>query len=500
LGDGGIEFWTWRFRVNDPNLAPSNFGRVFVEVLDLCADPPTVPNLVDDIIASRNAGLQVTRFDTNEGDGAALAGNAVNVYVLGKPANVPGYELANPAAITDVQANVINATWAAGLRIHNNSGGGNAYWASNRAHITLPLGVTAVAIGNATTGETVEQVPDVTGALRWRGGDKQLLIRTDGIYDAATIEYWFDDFTYQTFLDCDGDGQRDSDFLAANATHDRNTDGIPDRCQDCDDDCAPFPIAAAGRGCLDPCEINPGLAACGGLGGGSLDCNANGIPDLCDVDSTGSAAIDNPGRPAQNLGLREFYAGGAACDFNHNNVPDTCTPSFADCNGDGCHDAFQLATAGFGGTATDFNANGILDECEPDCNHNNIPDVRDLSLGLAGGGSQDADEFAGPFTNDGKPDECCIDGPGGVVIAATGDMDHDGDRDAADYKLLQRCAGQTPPACPDAGCVSGKGTVRGSATGGLNWDGLQCGCGDYNGDGKVELCDLQIFQTLITGP
>ncbi|HRX84606.1 MAG TPA: hypothetical protein P5572_06250, partial [Phycisphaerae bacterium] len=482
LTDADIELWSWKMRVNDPSNT-NDWGRVFVEILDMCDDPPANPNLISDIIASRNVGLEVTRLNSNEGSGTVLAGGASNVYVLGTPSGVPQYELANPIQISNVTANIHNNTWAAGLRINNNSGSGQqggALWAQLQTDITLPTpGATAKQIGSATTGETTSQITDLAGALRWRGGDRQLWIRTDGNYGVNDdIEFLFDDFKYSTYTDCDGDNIVDSVFLASNPNHDQNGDMIPDRCQDCDNNCPPFPLANN-----DPC-LDPNSLA-------GNDCNGNLIPDNCDVD---------PNLPGQRLALREYYAGGGSCDFNSNGVPDECEAGFADCNGNGCNDANELASAGFGGTATDVDNNGVLDECQADCNHNNVPDSRDLSLGVASGGSQDADEFAGPLTNDGKPDECCIDGPGGVVIAANGDMDHDGDRDAKDFQLIQRCAGQTPPACPDSGCVDGAGTVRGSATGGINWDGLQCGCADFNGDGKVDTCDLEVFQSLITGP
>jgi len=489
MAEAGLEVWAWRMRVR--TTTTNDFGRIFVEITDLCEHDPANPNSVADIIAARNVGLQLTRLDTNEGAGALLAGNTANVYILGTPGGVPQYELANPVAITNVYGNVVNATWAAGITIRNNSGLANAYWDSNINDIVLPPAPSATAIRNAQTGETHEQVPDIDGTQRWRGGDRQLWIRQAGGYGTNDdIQFLFDDFRYTAGVDCDGDGNVDSVFIAANPTHDRNGDGIMDRCQDCDDDCPTFPIALTARGCLDPCQVNSAASGCGGLGGTSPDCNGNAIPDACDVDSN---------RPNQRVAPAfEYFAGGGSCDFDSNGVPDECQLPFTDCNGNGCKDAFELATAGFGGTATDIDNNGTLDECQADCNHNNVPDTRDIALGLAGGGSQDADQFAGPFTNDGFPDECCVQG--GVVVAADGDMDNDGDRDSADYQLIQRCGGFLPPNCPDLGCVNGSGTVRGSATGGLSWDGLQCGCADFNGDGLVDECDLQIFQTLITGP
>jgi hypothetical protein len=480
LGDAGVEIWSWKMRIQDPSVGVgglSDFGRVFIEVLDLCEDEPTLINNINGIIGARNAGFQFTTLST--GEGAAPSNSQVNIYLLGKPGNVPQYEQAFPSLTpADVRSRVVNNTWAAALRIHNSNGLGTGYFAQIQGDI--PIGPTSDDIGNATTGETTEQITDIAGNSRYRGGDRQLMIRTDGNYGAADdIAFLFDDFEYTAITDCDNDGIRDSVFLGFSPNHDRNLDGIPDRCQDCDNDCPSFPLAADNP-CLDPAEA---------VGN---DCNANGLQDDCDVDST---------RPAQNIALNEFYDGGGSCDFNGDGTPDECEGGFTDCNGNGCNDASELASAGFGGTAVDIDNDGTLDECEADCNNNNVPDDRDLALGVGGGGSQDSDDGIG-FTGDGFPDECCVDLATDTLLTPDGDMDRDGDRDEVDYQLIQRCAGQTPPNCPDSGCVNGVGTVRGSATGGFppGWDGLQCGCADFNADGKVDECDLQIFQTLITGP
>lgn len=64
------------------------------------------------------------------------------------------------------------------------------------------------------------------------------------------------------------------------------------------------------------------------------DCNANGLPDVCEIDRTSPA----PGGP--------FYC------------TQDCDP---DCNGNGVPDACDIA----GGHSQDCNANGVPDECEP---------------------------------------------------------------------------------------------------------------------------------------
>lgn len=508
LGEGNMEVWAWEWRVNDPPAGSSrDFGRFFMEVLDLCEDPPTLVNNIFGIIGQRNVGMQLTTLDTNEGAGAPVDPTEVNIYLLGTPGSIPAYEKSSKSP-DDVQNDVINAKFAAGLLINNRSGLADAYWGPDlNTIITNPAG--ANSIRRASTTETVEQIPHLTGT-RWRGGDRQLMIRTDGDYGGSNdIELLVDNIRYATFTDCNGDGEIDSKTIGDNGGSaglchgestgtvcggdvDSDRDGVLDFCQDCDNDCGAFgPFPA---NCLDRCEINPARPGCGGGAPTALDCNLNNLPDACDVNSA---------LPAQDLSfspLPEYRDGGGSCDFNVDGIPDECQGG-SDCNNNGCRDSYELASAGFGGTATDVNNDGILDECQADCNNNNIPDVRDLALPDPPGGNGSQDAFF-PFASpDGVPDECCVNPSApGVSVVATGDMDWDGDRDAEDYRAIQQCAGQTPNAHPDAGAVTGKGTVAGSAANGLGWDGVQCGCADFNGDGKVNEIDLQIFQVVLTGP
>ncbi len=79
------------------------------------------------------------------------------------------------------------------------------------------------------------------------------------------------------------------------------------------------------------------------------DCNNNGLPDKCDIESGYSHD----------------------CDFSL--IPDECEN---DCNDNGFEDSCDVAE----GTSEDCNANGVPDECEgglgyaEDCNNNGIPD------------------------------------------------------------------------------------------------------------------------------
>ncbi len=97
----------------------------------------------------------------------------------------------------------------------------------------------------------------------------------------------------------------------------------------------------AGACCIDEppyCYIEA-EALCEGsyLGHGTTcdptDCNANGVPDACDI------------------------AGGYSDDCDENGVPDEC----------------DIAAGG-----DDYDGNGVLDACEPDCNGNGVVDACDL--------------------------------------------------------------------------------------------------------------------------
>jgi hypothetical protein len=79
----------------------------------------------------------------------------------------------------------------------------------------------------------------------------------------------------------------------------------------------------------------------------AVDCNTNGVPDICDLE------------------------GESSDDCNLNLVPDECDP--------------------------DLNFNGIPDDCETvgDCNANNLPDAEDIASG-----------WSSDVNTDGIPDEC----------------------------------------------------------------------------------------------
>jgi predicted outer membrane repeat protein len=111
-----------------------------------------------------------------------------------------------------------------------------------------------------------------------------------------------------------------------------------------------------------------------------VDCNNNGINDLCDM-------VTNPAQyPDCNANLIpdecDVAAGGVSADCNANLIPDECDIATGggstDCNANLIPDECDVAA---GGASADCNANLIPDECDiagggasTDCNANLIPD------------------------------------------------------------------------------------------------------------------------------
>lgn len=125
--------------------------------------------------------------------------------------------------------------------------------------------------------------------------------------------------------------------------------------------------------------------------GGSLDCNANGIPDLDDVASGTSPDCNGNGVPDEceedcNLnGVPDGcdIAGGLEADCDLDGIPDSCalaSGAASDCDGDGILDSCELAA----GTDTDCDLDGAPDSCQiaagaADCDTNGVLDICESS-------------------------------------------------------------------------------------------------------------------------
>ncbi len=106
------------------------------------------------------------------------------------------------------------------------------------------------------------------------------------------------------------------------------------------------PIDLDGDGDADAADEAWLLARLASLGLTPADCNANGVPDTCDISGGGSGDCDIDGIPDE-----------CQSDCDGDGLPDACE---ADCNANGVPDDCDLA----GGTSEDCNANGIPDECD----------------------------------------------------------------------------------------------------------------------------------------
>ena len=146
----------------------------------------------------------------------------------------------------------------------------------------------------------------------------------------------------------------------------------------------------------------------------ALDCNANGVPDDCDVLEGTSPDVDGDGRPDEcgdcnGNGILDGFeiADGLLGDCDGDAIPDVCQLFSSDCDGDGLPDSCAIDSGGdcngngildacdiTSGYETDEDDNGVPDSCE-DCNGNGRLDVFDIDLGL----SDDCD-------GNGVPDEC----------------------------------------------------------------------------------------------
>ena len=133
------------------------------------------------------------------------------------------------------------------------------------------------------------------------------------------------------------------------------------------------------------------------------DCNANGIPDSCEIANGSVGDCDNDGIPNSC----EIAAG--APDCNNNGIPDACDIT--------------------SGLSRDADQDGNPDECEFDCNRNGLPDDYDIATSA----SADCNR------ND-IPDEC----EDGSMSAVTGSMGRFGSGVTASGTLTAMLPSITP--------------------------------------------------------
>lgn len=139
--------------------------------------------------------------------------------------------------------------------------------------------------------------------------------------------------------DCNGNNVDDDEDIANATSDDTNFNGIPDECEDCNN-----------NGTLDPEEI----------AGGAPDVDGNGVPDECEPDCNANSIPDQ----------YETWVG-ISPDDDGNNVPDECDP---DCNSNGVLDYAEIQN----NMALDLDRDRILDSCQ-DCNGNDQADWIDMN-------------------------------------------------------------------------------------------------------------------------
>ena len=242
--------------------------------------------------------------------------------------------------------------------------------------------------------------------------------------------------------DCDGNRIMDAIEIAAGSQQDCNANGIPDVC-DID------PTDPDGNGVVIP------------------DCNGNSVPDDCDIDPTDPDSD-----------------GVVAPDCNRNGIPDSCEP---DCNANGVPDDCDVDPADPDGDSVvhpDCNANGIPDSCEPDCNANGVPDDCDIDPADPDG---DLIVYADCNTNS-IPDICDVDpgDPDGDMIVHS-DCNENGvpdlcEPDCNENGVPDDC--DVDPTDPDGDTI---------VFADCNTNGIPDVCEpDCDGDGIPDACDVNV--------
>jgi len=203
--------------------------------------------------------------------------------------------------------------------------------------LVVGLGATSTLEGNSTT-STLK--PDAKTVITWDDGVPMAVTYSYG--DGRTVYFndlwayssgnWIGDPPYGTQL-----MHNALDYLATPAG-DCNANGLPDSCEIAAGTLADeIPVGGDGipDECQSDCNRNGNTDESDVADGISRDCNLNMNPDECDI-----AALRSE-------------------DCDANNVPDECELQH-DCNDNGIHDPCDLS----GGFSMDANGNGVPDECD----------------------------------------------------------------------------------------------------------------------------------------
>jgi len=138
--------------------------------------------------------------------------------------------------------------------------------------------------------------------------------------------------------DCNMNNVADAQDVSTGASPDLNGNGIPDECEDCNN-----------NGILDPIDI----------AGASDDDNGNGIPDECEPDCNGNGVPDD-----------KDVLDTTSTDLYGNGIPDDCE---ADCDANGMSDYTQIQL----NMTLDLDRDAVLDSCQ-DCDGDGVTDLQAL--------------------------------------------------------------------------------------------------------------------------
>ncbi|MFQ5494215.1 MAG: M12 family metallo-peptidase [Phycisphaerae bacterium] len=141
--------------------------------------------------------------------------------------------------------------------------------------------------------------------------------------------------------DCNMNNIDDAIDITGPTSQDMNGNGVPDECEDCNN-----------NGTLDSADI----------AGASNDLNGNGVPDECEPDCNGNNVPDD----------RDILLG-TSLDAFGNDIPDECE---TDCNNNGVSDYTEIQAD----ITLDKDRNAALDACQ-DCDADGTSDLVELNGG-----------------------------------------------------------------------------------------------------------------------
>ena len=259
-------------------------------------------------------------------------------------------------------------------------------------------------------------------------------------------------------------------------------------------------IAAAFRTAVD-CNANNVPDECDIAGSTSNDCNTNGFPDECEVLAGTANDINSNGIPDEcdldcnNNGIPDDLdiIFGTTYDCNNNLLDDNCEP---DCNNTSVPDDCDVLA----GTSEDCNDNLIPDECEGDCNSNGVPDDCDITEGTSIDCNANSipdecdltEATSADCNSNSIPDECDIEG------TTSGDCNTNSIPDECDIatNFSQDC---NTNGIPDS-CDLSDGTSLDCNETGIPDSCEPMGDGDYDGNGTVSIDDYQWLADCLAGP